>query len=107
LLKDLCYTDPQGQVHTLRPIVATPKKWKIKYASGNTKPAEMKAAKLGLLQRLIGGKVPSSFDNRQTHQTKAASSSDKIIVDFPQTQHTTIEYLNVCLLLPILTVQTF
>ena len=82
MLKDLCYTDPQGQVHTLRPIVATPKKWKIKYASGNTKPAEMKAAKLGLLQRLIGGKVPSSFDNRQTHQTKATSSSDKIMVDF-------------------------
>ena len=77
MLKDLCYIDPQGQIHTLRPIVATPKKWKIKYASVNTKPAEMKGARLELLQRLIGGKVPSSFDNRQTHQTKAASSSDK------------------------------
>jgi hypothetical protein len=44
----------------------------------------MKAAKLSTLQRLIRG----SFDNRQTRQTKAASSPDKIQVDF----HTDVTY---------------
>ena len=71
--------DPEGQVHRMLPI---PKKWKIKYASGYTKPAETKAAKLSLLQTMISGNIPSSFDNRQTRQTKAASSPDKITVDF-------------------------
>jgi hypothetical protein len=31
---------------------------------------------------MIRGNVPPSFDNRQTRQTKAASSPDKITVDF-------------------------
>jgi hypothetical protein len=71
--------DPEGEVHRLHPIT---KKWKIKYAASNTKPVEMKADKLSTLQRLIRGEKPISFDNRQTHQTKAASSSDKKTVDF-------------------------
>lgn len=69
--------DPEGQVHRLCPIL--PKKWEIKYGSSTNKPTEKNAAKLSTLQRLIRGEKPISFDNRQTHQTKAASSRDKII----------------------------
>jgi len=79
--------DLEGKVCRLRPIVpsTTPKRLKIKYASSpshNDKSAGMdcqRAAKRKSLQRLIKGEEeePSlSFDNRQTHQTKAASSID-------------------------------
>ena len=57
------FVDPEGQVHRLRPIK---KKWK--YASRNNKPA----------------------DNRLSLQTKAASSPDKIMIDF----HTDATYNN-------------
>ena len=72
--------DPEGQIHRLRSIQ---KKYKIKYTSSNTTGMDLsQKAKLSLLQKLIRGNVPSSFDNRQTSQTRTASSPDKIAVDF-------------------------
>lgn len=52
-------------------VVARPK-WKIKYASSPPHYVGMdRATKLSKLHKIIMGK---DFDNRQRHQTKAASS---------------------------------
>jgi len=67
-------TDSKGRKVVVYPVISSsekykPKDWKIKSAS-----AEMdcqRAAKLSSLWKIING----DLDNRQTHQTKAPSST--------------------------------